>query len=395
MRNEEYFLGDFERGGTLDESDFRQGLSLVTEPGNLPQVQQYDALQGLVHWGLKGKRPDLALEAYEAYVIHGWTWQAQVIRSQKAEGTRLHDEYSEARDKKEEDTGESHAGMQYFTLSQLELNGVMEGRAREDEKEGEAFRNDVLPRILSGLLDEGRSGEVYGFLTGRREIHGFRGYPRELDPAECIDIHCETAQAVLDPISDFEGDREQAFRDLATFSLEYAQFPQFGSVNYVPRLAPIQKEMVERGMENPWDVFLSGIEHAVRRFNEGTFAVDAIFNGLRRYLKEAETDELEQFLARDWPEYARESFDLAERNTSIPSGLAWLLPAIKNGVVTSSASDSMQSAPVLGNKLIQARLGNEDAFDEIFGGDEEAQTPALESGPLTTADALKMVTNTR
>lgn len=395
MRRQEYFLGDFEHGGALNESDFRRGLNMATEPGVLPEAQQYDALQAFTYWGLEGDRPDLALEAYDAYVVHGWVWQTKTNEAERGEVQKLEDDYFNARYKKEEETGESHDGMPYFSKFDVEHYGAIEGRVRESEKEGEAFRNDVLPRILAGMLQKGQLQKVHEFLLDRRAIHNFRGYPRELEAEQTVDVHVWAAQAMLDPASEFifEGDREEAFTDLATFALNHAQFPQFGAFQVVPRLAPIRNAMVERGLTDPWEIFVSRLDHAMREFTEG-FGAEFIFNGIRRYITAAKAGEVEDLRSlRDWPEHALQAFDMVERSPSIPSGLAWLIPAVETGNTRRSASDNFQSSPILGKNLLLAAMGDDEAEAEIMAQAEA--TNMLEAGTPSLADALKLVTKSR
>jgi hypothetical protein len=395
MRRQEFFLGDFEAGGSLEESDFRRGLELVTEPGVLPQAQQYDALEAFVHWGIEGQRPDLALEAYDAYVLHGWTWQSKTIDAQRAEKEKSENRYFDARYKKEEETGKSHDGMPYFSIFEVDYLGAIEGRITARVTEGEAFRNDVLPKIVSGLVASGRVQRAYDFLTSRRAIHSFRGYPRELEVEQCVDAHVETAQALLDPASElvFDGDRDEAFVDLASFSLDYAQFPQFGAFQVVPRLTPIRQGMIEHGLTDPWDIFVSSLDQALREFNKG-YGAEFIFNGIRRYMAAAKAGEVADLRTlRDWPAIALEAFDMVEHSSSIPSGLAWLIPAARSGNMRVSASDSFQSSPILGKNILLAVMGDEEAEAEIVRQTEA--TNQLEAEPLDLTSALKLVTRPR
>lgn len=394
MRDEKLFLGDFEPDGYVDESDFQRGLAVVTEPGSLPKAQQYDALQAFVHWGLNGNRPDLALEAYDQYVIHSWTWQAEVNASRKSDFQDKEDAYYQARYEVEEETGEPQsAGIPYFTLLDLRVYGGADTKIRSEMNEGETFRNNVLPRILTGLLETGQVQKVYNFLIERRAAHGFKGYPRELEAEQCVDVHVQTAQTLLDPASSlvFDGDRDKAFEDLATFSLEHAQQPQFGTFQIVPRLAPIRQAMIEHGLTDPWEIFVSRLDTAVRRFNEGMFGVDALFNGIRRYRAAARAGEVEDIRSvRDWPDHALEAFDMVERSPSIPSGLAWLLPAAQSGNIHPTASDSFQSSPVKGANLLRAAAGDAEAKEKAMM--HPGTTPELAAGTLTVAEALKIVT---
>lgn len=392
MRRGEHFLGDFEPNGDLNESDFRHSLNMVTEPGVLPESQQYDALQALVHWGLEGNRPDLALEAYEDYVVHGWVWQTRTNNAMHAELNQVNDGYFLAREKKEEETGESHDGMSYFSKFDVEHYGAIEGQIGQNEKEGEAFRNNVLPKILSGLLEAGQLQKVHNFLINRREIHHFRGVPRELEPEQCIDVHVWTAKEMLDPASElvFEGNREEAFRDLAAFALDHAQFPQFGGLKIVPRLLPIRNSMIEQGLTDPCEIFVSKLDYAVRQFNEG-FGTEFIFNGIRLYMSAAKDGELDDLRTlRDWPDHALKAFDMVEQSPSIPNGLAWLVPLIESGRGRRSASDSMQSSPILGKKLLLAAAKDDEARAQI--ADQAKPANLLEAGTLTLPDALKLVT---
>jgi hypothetical protein len=396
MRRPKYFLGDLERGGELSEGDFRRGLSIVTDPGVLPEAQQYDALQALTHWGLEGERPDLALDAYNAYVVHGWSWQARTIEAQRAEVEKLQDEYFRARNEKEDETGERHDGMPFFSMFNLDYHGAIEGRVQGEEKEGEAFRNDVLPRILMGMLERGQLQKVHEFLMDRRAIHNFRGQPRELEAEQTVDVHVGTAQSLLDLASEavFEGNREVAFADLATFALVHAQFPQFGAFQVVPRLAPIRKAMVERGLDDPWEIFISRLDYAMRDFTEKSGA-EFTFNGIRRYLAAAQSGEVEDLRTlRDWPEHALQAFDMVERSPSIPSGLAWLIPAAETGNTCRSASDNFQSFPVLGQQMLAAAAGDAEAAAEVMRLSKEPMN-VLGSGTPALADALRLVTNSR
>lgn len=393
MRQQVQFLGDMSSGGALNEHDFRRGLQVCTEPGALSEVQQYEALQGMTYWGLAGDRPELALEAYNAYVLHGWAWQLGVNSDRRKSIQGRSDEYDEARYIHQLETEEETDSIKHFTWWDLNQHGLDERLSHESEREGEKFRNAVVPSIVRGLLRAGKLDTTHEFLLQRRAAHGFRGYPRELEFEQAVDIHVWTAQKLVDPQDEsrFSKDREAAFVDLANFALEHAQFPQFGEYQVVPRLAPIRNAMIQRGLVDPWGVFTAGLQDLVTRFNEG-FGIDFALDGVRRYMRATRDHELPDIRTLvQWPKPIIEAFNMLEMNPSMPSALAGIIPQAEAGAMAPSASDNFLSDPVLGSAILRGAAGDEKARAEVerlmAGHNGELLSP-----PPTLGEVLASVT---
>lgn len=360
MRRPDTYLGDYQPGGTIYRPDFESVLEKVSTSTGLLGIQRYEALQACVLWGIQGRQPDLALKAYRAYLQYGLPWEsAQIDSGQNALETAT-DHYQEARYNARESGQIPEDGeLPFYDDFEVEQIKLLHSSTENIQSSGEAFRNEAFPKIISGLVTGNRTDSAYRFLAERRRVHNFRGYPREIEPKECVVSHVQVAEALVDPDNDFQGNRDQAFRDTLTFAMAHARFPQFGTVSLMPFFGPVRTQMLERGMEDPFEVFRTSVErmHQNGRFMQGN--PEFVFDGLARYAaelnKNGEHDELQRFISDPrWPASISGGFAYVLRNSSMPRALAWLTPSIDQDDVNVSASDAFQDQPVAGLFLLQS-----------------------------------------
>ncbi len=369
MRRPEEFFGDKVDGGTVKDADFRSGLEkTVLGVGGITPIQQHEALEGFVNWGLTAKRPDLALEAYRGYLDKGWPWELGITEQVRRMTDKVEDNIRNTRDDDGEDTV-------LFDLYSADEFGRLKQTGERIQDEGEQFRSEVFPRIMQGFVDANQTKTAYDFLVERRAVHNFRGYPREVEPREAVDAHVAVAEAILNPMLEFDGDREAAFADLAEFAFNHAQFPQFGRIGYLPRLARIRDAMVERELPDPFEPFLAGVNNGLNTDLFDDFHAPAVINGVLLYvdyLKGKEDQEGSDAFVNDprWPVGMREAFQLVDNNASIPRALALLIPQLNRGQVFVSASDAFQSDPIGGAIFFRGLLGQVpgegDVDDDVF-----------------------------
>jgi hypothetical protein len=377
MRRKERYLGDQVEGGTVIDADFRSGLEkTVRGVGGITPIQQHEALEGFVHWGIKAKRPDLALEAYRGYLDKGWAWERGITEQVRRMTQRVEDNIRNTRDENENDTV-------LFDLYSADEFGRLKHTGERLKNEGEEFRNEVFPRIIQGFVDTDQTQKAYNFLLERRAVHNFKGYPREVDFEQAVDAHVAVAEAILNPSQPFDGDRNAAFADLAKFTFDHATFPQFGHVALLPRLARIRDAMVERKLPDPFKPFLDNVNRGLNSNFFTDFHAPAVINGVLVYVDylkvKGDQQALESFVNDSrWPMGMTEAFKLVEHNSSIPRGLALLIPQLTRGHVYVSASDAFQSDPIGGAIFFRALLGQvpeDDGMEDDLH--EDLHTPEL------------------